>query len=266
MPLLTKHLIYKSVNSLLIVGNEIAAKAHSHHALQISISLDQPFLFECDEASGEFQGVIIDADISHSLYGVKGCYALLLLDPELLQAKRILKYYSNDKGFSEIEESTLEPVRRFINLLLSNQDVITDPIERLMSILSHNMSSQKIEPRITSLINYIEQKEHKMANIGELAQQVQLSPSRLAHLFKQEVGIPIRRYLLWQRLLDACTYASVHGHTDSSGNIIINVSLTDAAHQAGFTDSSHFSRTFKSMFGIHPSNVIKNSHLIITEE
>jgi AraC-like DNA-binding protein len=27
-------------------------------------------------------------------------------------------------------------------------------------------------------------------------------------------------------------------------------SLTDAAHGAGFSDSSHFSRTFRRMFGI----------------
>ena len=78
----------------MIIGNEIEAKSHSHHALQISISLDQPFLFECAEASGKFQGVIIQADISHSLRGVNGQYALLLLDPDLLQAKGILKHYN----------------------------------------------------------------------------------------------------------------------------------------------------------------------------
>lgn len=33
-------------------------------------------------------------------------------------------------------------------------------------------------------------------------------------------------------------------------------SWTDAAHAAGFTDSSHLNRTFNRMFGLNPSSVI----------
>ncbi len=264
MPLASQQLIYKSVNSLLIISNEINAQPHSHHALQISISLDQAFLFECNEKSGNYEGVIIEADVPHGLQGVNGRYALLLLDPELIQAKRILQLHHSGEGFSEIDEGTLREVRTFIHSLIANQDTTEQPIEQLMTILCHGHHDQKVEPRIASLISYIAQTEHKMANIEELASYIQLSPSRLAHLFKQEVGIPIRRYLLWQRLLDACVYASLHAHSASGCDSTGGVSLTQAAHQAGFTDSSHFSRTFKSMFGIHPSSVIKKSHLIDT--
>ncbi len=34
-----------------------------------------------------------------------------------------------------------------------------------------------------------------------------------------------------------------------------NKSLTDASHAGGFADSAHFSRTFRSMFGISPSSI-----------
>jgi AraC-like DNA-binding protein len=32
-------------------------------------------------------------------------------------------------------------------------------------------------------------------------------------------------------------------------------SLTDAAHEAGFADSAHLSRTFRRMFGVAPSSL-----------
>ena len=32
--------------------------------------------------------------------------------------------------------------------------------------------------------------------------------------------------------------------------IAAGVSLTEAAHEAGFADSAHFSRTFRRMFGV----------------
>lgn len=34
------------------------------------------------------------------------------------------------------------------------------------------------------------------------------------------------------------------------------VSITDAAHGAGFSDGAHFSRTFRSMFGLSPSEAV----------
>jgi len=269
MPQLEKHLLFKSLNSLLIIASDIEAITHSHHALQVTISMGEAFHLDCGEGqSGMFQGVIVSADIEHSLQGTNGQYVTLLLDPELHPVKHILGHHQTT-GFAEIDPLHLEKMQCFIRELISDQlstdkAKIENPIEILMSILSQSDCQQELEPRIDKLIHYIAQAEHKMANIEELAQVVGLSSGRLIHLFKDEVGIPIRRYLLWQRLLDACAYASLHAHDEMYCDGKSDMSLTEAAHQAGFTDSAHFSRTFKSMFGLHPSGFIKKSHMIQT--
>lgn len=65
-----------------------------------------------------------------------------------------------------------------------------------------------------------------------------LSSSRARHLFVEQTGLPFRSYLLWLRITKAVRIMSAGS------------SLTEAAHEAGFADSAHFSRTFRRMFGI----------------
>jgi AraC-like DNA-binding protein len=54
----------------------------------------------------------------------------------------------------------------------------------------------------------------------------------------EATGLPFRTYVVWLRLMRAVELYSAGS------------SLTDAAHGAGFSDSSHLSRTFRRMFGI----------------
>ncbi|MEO6051520.1 MAG: helix-turn-helix domain-containing protein [Pyrinomonadaceae bacterium] len=59
--------------------------------------------------------------------------------------------------------------------------------------------------------------------------------------------MPVRRYLLWQRLRDAM-HQLAHGS-----------SLTETAHAAGFADSAYLTRTFRGMLGIAPSALQKKA-------
>ena len=77
-----------------------------------------------------------------------------------------------------------------------------------------------------------------------------MSPSRLIHLFTDQVGIPIRKYILWTKLLIAVQ------------KIIDTKNITQAALEGGFFDAPHFNRTFKRMFGLNPSTLLKNSQII----
>ena len=85
---------------------------------------------------------------------------------------------------------------------------------------------------------------------ADVARRVGLSVSRLRHLFTDQVGLPIRTYLLWIRLLRAVE-AIAGGR-----------SITDAAHDSGFADSAHLWRTFRRMFGMSPSSFVPGSRFV----
>jgi AraC-like DNA-binding protein len=69
---------------------------------------------------------------------------------------------------------------------------------------------------------------------------VNISHAHLAELFARDVGISMRTYRLWRRLMRALL---AFAHSDA----------TTAAHAAGFADLAHFSRTCRRMLGYTPT-------------
>jgi AraC-like DNA-binding protein len=87
----------------------------------------------------------------------------------------------------------------------------------------------------------------KTQRLRQLADGLGLSPSRLSHRFKAEVGVTIRGYRRWARLSAAIA------------ELAAGSTLTDAAHNAGFADLAHLSRTFRSHLGLAPTDVLAGS-------
>jgi AraC-like DNA-binding protein len=101
-----------------------------------------------------------------------------------------------------------------------------------------------LEPRIAAVLARFGNDPADQTPAISLARELGLSPSRFLHLFSSQVGVPLRRFRLWNRLR-AATRAGLYG-----------TRLTDAALDAGFSDQAHFSRTFRKMLGVSPLSVL----------
>lgn len=85
-------------------------------------------------------------------------------------------------------------------------------------------------------------------SIEELAEQVFLSPSRLAHLFREQVGVSIVRWREDQRIIRA--------------KLLLQTTPLPVAvigQQTGYDDQFYFSRVFKKRVGVSPSEYRKSS-------
>lgn len=102
----------------------------------------------------------------------------------------------------------------------------------------------KLDARVMNVVALIKRDVANNLSAGYLAAQVGLSEPRLSQLFKDTLGVPLRRYRQWHRL-----FVTAVGVTQG-------LSLTTAALEAGFTDSAHFSRTFRSILGMPPSALL----------
>jgi AraC-like DNA-binding protein len=116
------------------------------------------------------------------------------------------------------------------------------------------MFTPKLDARVEAALSFLRESPERYGSIEALAEKVHLSSSRLAHIFKSEVGVPVRRYVLWAKMRRALDLA------------IAGDSLTSAALSAGFADSAHLSRTVRSMTGIAPESLFRHRNRLIVHK
>lgn len=108
---------------------------------------------------------------------------------------------------------------------------------------------EKIDTRIRKIVDLLKAEPANSYSMEEMAAMIDLSPTRFIHLFKEQMGVPMRRFRQSLRM-KVVIQSVAAGH-----------SLTEAAIDAGFTDSAHFSRAFRNMFGINPSSIFNKSQV-----
>jgi AraC-like DNA-binding protein len=100
------------------------------------------------------------------------------------------------------------------------------------------------DDRIIKALEILDTNFEKIYSLEELADLCFLSPSRFLHLFKEKTGLNFRRYQLWNKIVKSLPHLTKN-------------SITDTAYTFGFTDSSHYTRTFKETFGVNPKFIFQ---------
>ena len=86
--------------------------------------------------------------------------------------------------------------------------------------------------------------------MDQLADGVGLSSSRLAHLFRRDMGMSIQSYVIERRLQMAAMQV-VQSHEQ----------ISQIAYSVGFRDVSNFNHAFKRRFGMSPREYRANHDL-----
>src|SRR5512144_3022538 len=98
-----------------------------------------------------------------------------------------------------------------------------------------------MDRRIRRVRSVLDEQYRDPPSVRDLAILVGLSASRLAHLFRDEVGMSIRSYVVERRLTMA---ALLIVQTDER--------ISQNAYSVGFNDVSNFNHSFKRRFGMSP--------------
>lgn len=237
----------------LFVGDRSTTGQHSHFAMEISIALDSAGLDVAIPAGAGHRsapGVVVRSSQLHRLSVPGPKVAVWYLDPTCRHGRALAVWLGPNpcrslpaSAVDGVRESTLALLDATAGLAQAErtwEQLLGSLLEPLAG-LNPTGSRTRVDPRVAHVVALIEQRIDNPPNLAELAESVHLSPDRLRILFSQELGLPMRRFVLWSRLRRALT-GCLHGS-----------SMTDAAYAAGFADAAHFSRTCRSMFGLPAS-------------
>lgn len=221
---------------------------HSHHAIQIFLSLDGQAAIR---ASGgqwrEGAGIIVRPDVEHSFNG-RGCNgALLFVDPESSEGTWLRSLLTDDITFAPAArlQTCLAELRAFRERPLESMDVGDLVRHCVRAFCAGAPPSRRLDERVTKVLKKIRESDDLRLSLEDAAALVHLSPGRFAHLFKEQLGLPFRRYMLWRKLTRAML---VIGRESN---------IASAAHASDFADAAHLTRTFHQMFGIPPSVMMR---------
>lgn len=217
---------------------------HAHHAIQVTIGLGGRFRLDTPDFHIGGNAVAVAPDAGHT-FEAEGLMALLFVEPESRQGRAIAARLFDGKDLAAVPASVLgtfpDRVAAVFREGNRNEDALADLGRGLISHLAADARADVPDFRIRKVIAWASQQRDETVSLSDAAEIANLSADRLRHLFVEQTGLPFKTYLLWLRLTRALQcYAA--------GN-----SLTEAAHEAGFADSAHLSRTFRRMFGVTPA-------------
>ena len=217
-----------------------ATDFHSHHAVQVTLSLGGRFELRTAEQSVATDAAVA-ADVSH-LFEAEGLNAILFVEPESRAGRAIARRLFEAAVLVPIPPGLATDLVERLAVTYRNSGKDDAPLvalgRSLVARLADTVDAELPDARVQKIIAYAAARLDNPITLGAVARSVGLSPGRARHLFVEQTGLPFRTYLLWLRITKAVSLFA-------GGS-----SLTEAAHEAGFADSAHFSRTFRRMFGI----------------
>lgn len=238
---------------MLYLGESFDPKMHEHNAVQCCIALKGRLRIRWKEG-GEWHScysAVIGAGVPHTIGNPDGPLCILYLEKTSNDYRSILEFHGVSADRVEPIVSSIPVAGVLREALLEAMECELEPIQAndmrrscLRLLGGHISSPVELDPRVSTLLRKLHERPGKVLVGAELAMLIGLSESRMQHLFKAQIGIPIRRYVLWMRLRHVLELA-LSGST-----------LTTAAHSAGFSDLAHFTRTFRATFGIRPSALL----------
>lgn len=238
----------------LISGSDGVVPQHAHHALQIVITMEgEAAIREEGEDWRAGRGIIVPPNVVHSFAGRGAFGAMLFVDPDSVEGIWLRSTIG--------DRTTIIPDARVLPAAAAIRTFCERPFESMdfgslvrfavESLCAGAPPARQADPRVRKVLDAIAASDDLRLSLEEVAESVHLSPTRFQHLFKQQVGLPFRRYILWRKVTRAMVA------------IAQERTLTDAAQRADFADAAHLTRTFNQMFGLPPSVLMQGELFVV---
>lgn len=232
----------------------VTAKMHALRSLKLTIPLDGALLLRVpgQDAPQRITRPVLVAPLVTQELGCEGHSLSLFASPDSLPARRLIAHMRAPICVLEpAEADAILAISQPLRDPCDSADLIGAWADELIEALTPDHAlAPPWDPRISLAMTHLRSAGGAQVPLAEVAAAVNMSPSRLAHVWKAQVGMPIRAWVLYERLLTTMARA-LAGDT-----------LSAAAHHAGFSDQPHFNRTAMQMIGRRPGEVMGRGKIL----
>lgn len=231
---------------ILFFGSGIRNAPHRHFTASLIFGVDGPFAVRSGRSPWRTtEAIVIGPNLTQQMDTRGSQVVIMQVDPETEAYVWLAQLLAARGPIIAPEPEVAARLAATVRAMVKDDafDAARIWTLALESIGGERHRPHAVDPRVTQVLDIIKRSFPKAPPVPKLAAAVGVSPSRLLHLWKDEVGVGLRRYVLWLRLRHVVACVAI-GH-----------SLTAAAHEACFADSAHLSRTFRSMFGLPLSSL-----------
>ncbi len=203
-----------------------ATDSHAHYAHQLMLSTGAPFTAELDGIVHTARHLLIESLRPHAIVAAPAFMLTIYAEPQRLSGAALLAA-ANSAGAPKLDS--------------------------LAAALQAQPREQLADARVQRALDQVDALLSGKVSAAAVAEAAHLSLSQLERLFSAQLGLPVRRLVLWRRLRLAIRF------------ILLGGTLTDAAHGAGFADAAHFSRTMRSLFGVRADRSLRQLQVTLLD-
>ncbi len=234
------------------ISNRIEADCHKHWLLQMFLSSEKELNIEINGQRISCSAVIVNMDTLHLFNTEEEPHFTMVVDPTT-ELGRVLKELLMGQPFYVFPDEKSAIMQQNFKKVLEqkSRDAFLSFAESIILQFDYR-KIKNFDDRVVQVLNLLDDciHEDESHQIKYFSEKVGLSESRLAHLFKEETGVPLKSYTVLHKLQIA--YASIFN----------GESITTAAVNAGFNSPSHLAYTNKMMTGMSATSIIKDSEFL----
>lgn len=240
---------------LLTASAQGVVPAHAHHAVQVVLALEGCVAISgADGAWHERRGVVVRPDAEHSFDCNGALGVMLFVDPDTCEGAWLTA--SLRDAITTVPEARLEALLPGLRAFVEHPEDVDDVaalVRGCVQGLRPGLAppSRRVDARVTTVVEAIRASDDLRLSLDSAAGMACLSPTRFAHLFKEQLGLPFSRYMLWRKLTRAMVA------------VASEPTIAAAAHAADFADAAHLTRTFYQMVGMAPSALMRGEFITI---
>lgn len=231
-----------------MITDQIDAVSHQHWAMQLFLSIEEQLEISVGGEQVLCKCIVVNRNIPHSFSTKNTVHFSMIIEPTASIAEQLDEIMAG-KEYHIFENEDIVPLQKAL-LQFVHRDELKD-YQNFMTQL-YNFCGLKNHPiifddRIRKLLHDMEFCNCDTHLIALYADKVALSQSRLSHLFKEQVGIPLKSYIQFHQIQKAFL------------GLLNGKNITEAAMFAGFDTPSHFAAVTKRMMGMPASISLKDS-------